>query len=200
MAPIKTPNKRIGESIDADDVTTPKKEKKTPAKKTPKVVQLGTGTPKSVLALKSPVTSPAGTPVTKKTAPKKTPLKLKTPSAVTPANTETPKGKMSEPSPLMTRSARKKKAALNSAIGTPVVKNASPSKPVSTKKTPVTTPKSGGRGKAKKREEEDEEDLKLQLDSDDDEEMDSEDSDDLASDQDHDTEDESGGNYYLVCS
>ena len=90
MAPIKTPSKRAGVSIDADDVTTPKKEKKTPAKKTPKVVQLGSGTP----MLKSPVqlSSPLGTPVSTKKAMKKTPLKPKTPSALTPANTTTPQG------------------------------------------------------------------------------------------------------------
>ena len=88
MAPIKTPSKRTGESIDADDVATPKKEKKTPAKKTPKVVQLGAGIPKSPSGLKSPMASPVSTPVLSK----KTPLKPKTPSAVTPANTDTPKG------------------------------------------------------------------------------------------------------------
>lgn len=84
MAPIKTPIKRAGLSIDADDSTTPKKEKKTPAKKTPKVVKLGSGMP----MLKSPVqlSSPLGTPVSTKKGMKKTP------SAFTPANTTTPQG------------------------------------------------------------------------------------------------------------
>ena len=90
MAPLKTPSKRVGESVDADEVATPKKEKKTPAKKTPKVVQLGSGTP----MLKSPVqlSSPIGTPVSTKKATRKTPLKPKTPLAVTPANTASPQG------------------------------------------------------------------------------------------------------------
>ena len=215
MAPIKTPSKRFGESIDADDVITPKKEKKTPAKKTPKVVQLGSGTP----VLKSPVqlSSPIGTPVSTKKVIKKTPLKPKTPSAHTPINTASPQGilsylifsirkmyfnstkqllagKMSEPSPLLTRSQRKRKSVLNATIGTPITKNVSPVKAVSAKKTPsgkvVSTPKTGGKkGKMQEDSEDEEGDLKLQLDSDDDEEIDS---DDMASDED--VKDEPEGN------
>lgn len=100
---------------------------------------------------------------------------------------------MSEPSPLMTRSARKKKAALNSTIGTPVARNVSPTKPVSAKKTPAVTPKSAVTLKEKAKKQEEEDVLKLQLDSDDDEEMDSEDSDDLASSEDEFESEESQG-------
>lgn len=75
MAPTRASMKRVAESIEDDDVTAPKKDKQTPAKKTPgKVVQMKNGTsPKSPMAN---ATSPAST---KKMA-KKTPLKAKTPN------------------------------------------------------------------------------------------------------------------------
>jgi len=103
-------------------------------------------------------------------------------------------GKMSEPSPLLTRSQRKRKSVLSATIGTPITKNVSPVKAVSVKKTPsgkvVSTPKTGGKkGKLQEELEDEEGDLKLQLDSDDDEEIDS---DDMASDED--VKDEPEGN------
>ncbi len=87
MAPPKRASKRFAGSIEEDDdVTTPKKDKMTPAKKTPKVVQLqsGGGTPKS------PVSPAPGTPViSAKKGVKKTPAK--TPSVNTPSTFGTPK-------------------------------------------------------------------------------------------------------------
>jgi len=190
MAPPKRASKRFAGNIEEDEgITTPKKEKQTPAKKTPKVVQL---TPKS------PASPAAASPISAKKGPKKTPLAAKTPNnATTPSNFGTPKsGKMSEPSPLQTRSARKKKAELNSTVGTPMIKGVTPSKTMAGKKlnTPggVTgTPKAqtpGAKPKGKKgvkvEEEEDEDDLKLALDDD-------MDSDDVDSDDDLDEEDDS---------
>jgi hypothetical protein len=85
-----SPKKRAADSIENEDVTTPKKEKKTP-KKTPKVVKLEPGTPKSLAVLKSPVheTSPLVATTSAKKA-KKTPLKQK--AMETPKNANTPQG------------------------------------------------------------------------------------------------------------
>lgn len=96
-------------------------------------------------------------------------------------------GKMSGPSPLMTRSQRRRKSVLNATIGTPNTKNVSPAK-----KTPGdnnVTPKAGDQIGMDEKMEEGDDDLKLQLDSDDDEEMDS---DDIAPDEG--IEDEPEGN------
>ena len=83
-----SPNKRAADSIEDDEVSTPKRDKKTP-KKTPRVVKLEPGTPKTVL--KSPVhlTSPL-VPTTSAKKIKKTPLKLK--AVETPKNSNTPQG------------------------------------------------------------------------------------------------------------
>uniref|UniRef100_A0A0P5R1N6 Zinc finger CCHC domain-containing protein n=1 Tax=Daphnia magna TaxID=35525 RepID=A0A0P5R1N6_9CRUS len=186
-----SPNKRAAESIDDDDVTTPKKEKKTP-KKTPKVVKLDPGTPKSLAVLKSPVheTSPLVATTSAKKVFRKTPAKQKDTSSVnTPGNASTPQaGKLSQPSPVQTRSARKKKAELNATLGTPNSKAVSPTKTVkgknlnskTTPKTQKSTPKAKGMKNSNK------EDFKLELDD----EMDS---DDLDSDDnmvaDHDSDD-----------
>lgn len=88
MAPPKRASKRLAGSIEEDEeIATPKKEKKTPAKKTPKVVQLQDSTPKS------PVSPAATAPLSAKKDIKKTPLKPKTPNvANTPANLSTPIG------------------------------------------------------------------------------------------------------------
>lgn len=88
-------NKRNADSVDDDEVTTPKKEKKTPAKKTPKVVKLEPGTPKTPAVSNSPsrLTSPLTAPTSAKKAPRKTPLKPKD-LANTPKNANTPQGKM----------------------------------------------------------------------------------------------------------
>lgn len=86
-------------------------------------------------------------------------------------------GKLSEPSPLMTRSARKKKAELNAALGTPSATTVSPkvtrrkslpakaATPKAQKATPKGTPK-GRRSISKNLEKEDERDSD-DLDSDD---------------------------------
>jgi hypothetical protein len=81
-----SPKKRAADSIENEDVTTPKKEKKTP-----KVVKLEPGTPKSLAVLKSPVheTSPLVATTSAKKA-KKTPLKQK--AMETPKNANTPQG------------------------------------------------------------------------------------------------------------
>lgn len=135
-------------------------------------------------------------------------------------------GKLSEPSPLQTRSARKKKAELNATIGTPS-KGVTPSKQVAGKKlntstkaaTPkATTPKAAvpkkqtpaSKAKGKKfidDEAEDEDDLKLafnDMDSDDldsDDDMDEEDEvsddDDLGSDEEIESEEDEIGTRYL---
>jgi hypothetical protein len=101
-----SPNKRAADTIDNEDVTTPKKEKKTPMKtpkvvklepgtpmKTPKVVKLEPGTPKSIAVLKSPVhqESPLVATTSAKKA-RKTPLKQK--AVETPKNSNTPQGKI----------------------------------------------------------------------------------------------------------
>ena len=85
-----SPNKRAADSIEDGDVTTPKKEKKTP-KKTPKVVKLDPVTPKSLAVLKSPVhqTSPLIATTSAKKI-KKTPVKPK--AVETPKNSNTPQG------------------------------------------------------------------------------------------------------------
>lgn len=104
-------------------------------------------------------------------------------------------GKLSQPSPVQTRSARKKKAELNATVGTPNSKAVSPLKAVrgtnlNSKTTPKTqkgTPK--GKGKEINNEEED---FKLKLDDEmDSDDLDSDDnmdagndSDDIASDDD----------------
>lgn len=97
-------------------------------------------------------------------------------------------GKLSQPSPVQTRSARKKKAELNATLGTPNSKAVSPTKTVkgknlnskTTPKTQKSTPKAKGMKNSNK------EDFKLELDD----EMDS---DDLDSDDnmvaDHDSDD-----------
>ncbi|XP_046441241.1 neurofilament heavy polypeptide-like isoform X4 [Daphnia pulex] len=175
-----SPKKRAADSIENEDVTTPKKEKKTP-KKTPKVVKLEPGTPKSLAVLKSPVheTSPLVATTSAKKA-KKTPLKQK--AMETPKNANTPQaGKLSQPSPVLTRSARKKKVEANALLGTPSSKVITPTKAVKgTNLNAKTTPKSQKNTKGKK-------EFKLELDEDEDEEMDM-DSDDLDSD------DNMGGN------
>lgn len=125
-------------------------------------------------------------------------------------------GKLSEPSPLQTRSARKKKAELNATLATPVGKGVTPSKQLAGKKlntpggaTPkVQTPASKAKGKKAIKVEEDEDDedtgLKLALDEDmDSDDLDSDDSfddheeddfdDDMESDED--SEDETGTVY-----
>lgn len=92
-----SPNKRMADNVEGLDVTTPKKDRTllTPAKKTPKIVKLQPGTPKSPAAstnstqLASPLVA---TPSTKKAA-KKTPAKQKGLDAVnTPRGGNTPQG------------------------------------------------------------------------------------------------------------
>ncbi len=88
-------NKRTADSVDDDEVTTPKKEKKTPAKKTPKVVKLEPGTPKTPAPLNSPggLTSPLAAPTSSKKAGRKTPMKPKVLDSVnTPKTNNTPQG------------------------------------------------------------------------------------------------------------
>lgn len=90
-----SPNKRQADRVEDDDVTTPKKEKQTPAKKTPKIVKLEPGTPKSPAALNSSalISSPLVATTSAKKAVRKTPAKQKTLNSVnTPNNNNTPQG------------------------------------------------------------------------------------------------------------
>ncbi len=108
---------------------------------------------------------------------------------------------MSEPSPLQTRSARKKKAELNATVGTPMSKGVTPSgKKLNTPAagTPrVQTPAVKAKGKKgiKVEEEDDEDDLDLALGGSDSDDMDSDDdldSDDAESEEELESEDETG--------
>lgn len=85
-------NKRPSSSVD-DDVSTPKRERKTPAKKTPKIVKLE-GTPKSPGATNGGISS--ATPAASQSAKKvsnKTPLKPKgLDFSNTPSSAKSPQG------------------------------------------------------------------------------------------------------------
>jgi len=177
MAPVKATKKA---ESDTNEVSTPKKE--------PKVVQLRSGTPKTPTAaqLMSPPTSAVSSA---KRLSRKTPLNVRATlnSSImnTPDNLLTPKaGKMSDPSPLQTRSARKKKAELAALEGTPVKgatpAKGTPAKAVAAKKLNPTKSATKKTAKAAKTEDSEDTELCLKL------EEDGMDSDDLDSDDDED--------------